>query len=176
MAIERIYTDEYEFSSDSKISTPIMSPTTSSILSSNLSSMSLTSSDDVMYNAIGKSQRQALCRVSEGADIQLLRNLQPSASGGGELTREELNTSNPGDDDNDGVVEFNEGLDIYEKLPGEDMDLAEMEKLYQNMDVDLDKNITKTSELIKKILKDDKIFSKIKVKMIKFDESKDKIM
>jgi len=132
------------------LSTPIMSPTTSP----NLSSMELTSSDDVMYNAIGGGKELAY----------------------NELTRKELNTSKLGDDDGDGVIEFEEGLEPYEKLPGEEMELEEMEKLYQNMDVDPDKNITKTSELIKKMLKDEKIFSKIKIKMVKFDESRDKLM
>ena len=40
------------------------------------------SNPNLTSRQVGKSQRQALCRVSGGAGIQLLRNLQPSAGGG----------------------------------------------------------------------------------------------
>ena len=82
----------------------------------------------------------------------------------------------PGDDDKDGIVEFEEGLEFDDKLEGEEFELEELEKLYQNMDVDIDKNIKKTSELIKKALKDEKILKKTKTKMIEFDVSKDQLM
>jgi len=82
----------------------------------------------------------------------------------------------PGDDDRDGMVEFEEGLESHEILKDEDMNLEEIEKLYQDMDVDVDKNTIKTSELIKKALRDEKILKKTKTKMVEFDTSKDRLL
>ena len=80
------------------------------------------------------------------------------------------------DADGDGVIDFDEGLEQYEVLKDETMELDEIEKLYQDMDVDIDKNTEKTSKLIEKALKDDKIFKTTQTKMVVFDTSKDRYM
>jgi hypothetical protein len=55
----------------------------------------------------------------------------------------------------------------------EEMDLLEIEQLYKEVDVDPDKNVDKTTELIKKAIDDDKIFDKKNSIMEKFDNSED---
>jgi len=58
----------------------------------------------------------------------------------------------------------------------QDMELSELEKLYQDTDVDEDKNIAKTATLIKDAVDDDNIFKKIGKNIIHFDESKNNLM
>jgi hypothetical protein len=77
------------------------------------------------------------------------------------------------DDDN---IEFEQGLDPHIVIEDEDMELEDIEKIYQDMDVQTDKNVSQTSELIKKALNDDKIFKKIKSKLNDYDQSKDNLM
>ena len=55
----------------------------------------------------------------------------------------------------------------------EEMDLAEIEQLYKEVDVNPDQNIDKTTELIKKAIDDDKIFDKKNILMTPFDNSED---
>ncbi len=80
------------------------------------------------------------------------------------------------DEDDDGVIEFSEGLDQNQTFEEEEMDIEEMEKVYQDTDVQVDEHVSKTSDLIKKALKDDNIFKKTESKLIRFDTSKDDIM
>jgi hypothetical protein len=80
------------------------------------------------------------------------------------------------DDNDDGTVEFDEGLDQSVVLDDEELDLDELEKIYQDTDAVPDKNITQTATLIKEALKDDKIFKKAEHGMIDFDVSKDNLM
>lgn len=56
----------------------------------------------------------------------------------------------------------------------EELEMAEIEDLFKEVDVNPDDNIKKTSDLIKTALDDDKIFKKSYNKMIEFDISKDK--
>ncbi len=69
---------------------------------------------------------------------------------------------------------FNTGEE-QDELMGDDeeMDLAEIEQLYKEVDVDPDKNLDKTTELIKKAIEDDKIFDKKNTLMLQFDDSED---
>jgi hypothetical protein len=71
---------------------------------------------------------------------------------------------------------FEEGLDTDEYLEEEEMDLEDIESMYKNIDVDPDKNIIKTTDLIQKALKDNKLFKTIDTKMINFDQSKDNLI
>jgi hypothetical protein len=82
------------------------------------------------------------------------------------------------DTDNDGVVEFEEGLDTDVSLieEEEDLNFEEMEKLYQDMDVNVDLDTNKTTKLIKEAIKDDKLFKKKNYQLIEFDTSKDDLM
>jgi hypothetical protein len=66
------------------------------------------------------------------------------------------------------VLEQGETIDEEEEL-----DMEQIEELYKNIDVEPDKNINKTSELIAKALKDEKIFDKKDSNLIDFDQSKD---
>ena len=54
----------------------------------------------------------------------------------------------------------------------EAVDLEEIEQLYKDVDVSYDKEILKTTELIKKALDDNKIFEKKMNNMVDFDKSK----
>ncbi len=63
-------------------------------------------------------------------------------------------------------------VESTEMSEDEEVDLNEIEKIYKDNDVVHDDNITKTSELIKEALKDNKIFEKKTDEMIIFDESK----
>jgi hypothetical protein len=64
-----------------------------------------------------------------------------------------------------------EGTDITAE---EEVDLEEIEKIYKDSDVIHDDNVSKTSNLIKEALNNDKIFEKQSNLMIEFDQSKDK--
>jgi hypothetical protein len=55
---------------------------------------------------------------------------------------------------------------------GDENELAEIERIYQSLDVDEDKNVKETQKLIEKALEDNKIFDKRK-KALDFDQSKD---
>jgi hypothetical protein len=91
--------------------------------------------------------------------------------------KEIIDDMNEDADENDnGKIEFDEGITQDDELPGEELELDEIEKLYQDTDANVDKNIKKTSELIQSALKDDKLFKKIKKKIIDFDTSKDNLM
>jgi len=69
---------------------------------------------------------------------------------------------------------FEEGQEQDEYMGDEEeMDLAEIEQLYKEVDVDPDQNVDKTTELIKKAIDDDKIFDKKNNLMINFDYSED---
>ena len=91
---------------------------------------------------------------------------------GGELSKNQ----DDGDDDGDGTIEFDEGLDLTDMLQDEAVDMDEIEQIYKDLDVEIDNNVSKTSQLIKKALKDDKIFKKVESKLIDFDISKDNVM
>lgn len=85
------------------------------------------------------------------------------------------------DIDNDGVIEFDEGLSIETTLPDEELDIQELdlediEKLYEEVDMESEKEVSKTSSLIEQALKDDKIFEKMENQAIEFDTSKDNLM
>lgn len=82
------------------------------------------------------------------------------------------------DNDGDGVVEFEEGIDDDMEMSDDqdEMDIDDLEKIYQDTDTKLDKNVNKTSDLIKQALQDDKIFKKTKDKLYPFDMSKDTLM
>jgi len=77
----------------------------------------------------------------------------------------------PGDIDKDGVVSFEEGLESDILLQDEEIDLDNIEKIFE--DVEKDDNIKKTSDLIQKALDDNKILKKVDKDMLDFDQSKD---
>uniref|UniRef100_A0A6C0EAQ0 Early transcription factor VETF large subunit n=1 Tax=viral metagenome TaxID=1070528 RepID=A0A6C0EAQ0_9ZZZZ len=68
---------------------------------------------------------------------------------------------------------FEEGLNSDEVLQEETEDLDEIEKMYQEIDVEPDQDVSKTSNLIKQALADEKIFDKRIHQMTDFDKSKD---
>jgi hypothetical protein len=61
----------------------------------------------------------------------------------------------------------------FELMKDEELDLEEIEKLYQHDDVEADSDVSKTSELIKKALSDDNLFKKSSRRMLDFDQEKD---
>lgn len=67
--------------------------------------------------------------------------------------------------------EFNSGVD-YDVF-NTDMDMDEIERLYQQDDVELDSNVSHTSDMIKKALNDESLFKKMDKNMIEFDQEKD---
>lgn len=72
------------------------------------------------------------------------------------------------------VIDNFDGEEQGELMFGEDLNIEDIEKLYQ--DVELDQNSQKTSNLIKTALKDDKILKKTKSGMVEFDDSKDNVL
>lgn len=80
------------------------------------------------------------------------------------------------DDNKNSAVDFEEGLDIDYRLDEEELDIEDLEKIYQDNDVMPDNNIGQTSNLIQMALKDEKIFKKLEHGMIEFDTSKDNLM
>ena len=73
------------------------------------------------------------------------------------------------------VEESVEDDDIHEVLE-EEFDTNDLDKIYQDMDVKEDPNISKTSDLIKQALNDDNVLKNIKKSAIDFDESKNNLM
>jgi hypothetical protein len=83
--------------------------------------------------------------------------------------------------DNEAVEEtdnFNSGLNSEEEIMDEEdeIDLADIEKLYIKDDVVEDKDIDKTQDLIEKALDDDRIFKKNEKNLLEFNKNKDKSM
>lgn len=72
--------------------------------------------------------------------------------------------------------EFEQGLESTDLLPEEDVDLEEIGKLYQEVDVQPDENIKSTTNLLEKALGDDKLIEKTNEEIIQFDTSKDNDM
>lgn len=69
--------------------------------------------------------------------------------------------------------EDEEELEQGELLPEEEIEMKEIEELYKEVDVNPDSNVSKTSQLIKEALKDDKLFEKRHSSLLDFDTSKD---
>lgn len=78
------------------------------------------------------------------------------------------------DDQNDeNSNPFEDGINIDEYVsPDEEFDMQEIEDLYEDIDVEPDKNVTKTAEMIQQALNDDKLFEKKTQQLIEFDQSK----
>lgn len=69
---------------------------------------------------------------------------------------------------------FEQGIDSGEMLSeDEELDMAEIEELYKDVDVNPDEHISQTTSLIKKALNDDKLFEKKISLLVPFDTSKD---
>jgi hypothetical protein len=68
---------------------------------------------------------------------------------------------------------FEEGLEGSELLTDEEMDMAEIEQMYKEVDVNPDEHLSQTTTLIKKALNDENLFDKKLKSMIEFDVSKD---
>lgn len=115
-----------------------------------------------------------LKRAMSLSDEAIARELV-SQIGGQESVMEEMADLQleEADENEDGVIEFDEGLDNDELLVDEEMDMDEIEKIYQESDVQEDNNVNQTSNLIQMALKDDKFIKKTKKNMIEFDSSKD---
>jgi hypothetical protein len=79
-------------------------------------------------------------------------------------------------EEDDNLLEFDDTLDMDFISNDEDINIDELEKVYQDMDVAPDSNILQTSNLIKIALKDDKLFKKTMSDIIEFDTSKDNLM
>ena len=106
------------------------------------------------------------------------KELLQSGGGSGDIEDGD-NTTNPTNNNEDVDIDENpfepvEGND-QDELMGDDeeLDLTEIEELYKDIDVDPDKNVDKTTDLIKQVIKDDKIFDKKNNIMEQFDNSKD---
>lgn len=70
--------------------------------------------------------------------------------------------------------EINEvGIEPDELIEDEEIDLDEIEKIYKDSDVKFDESVSKTANLIKEALNNNKIFDKISDKMVVFDIEKD---
>lgn len=84
---------------------------------------------------------------------------------------EENNDMEDGDEKEED--EFNAGLENETVLEEEEMDIDEIEEMYRHNDVDPDKEVMKTSDLIKQALDDERLFEKKISQMIEFDKTKD---
>ncbi len=73
----------------------------------------------------------------------------------------------------DEEIQIDNELDPTEITEDEEVDLNEIEQIYKDSDAKHDDNVTKTADLIKEALNDNKIFEKKTDEMIKFDKSKD---
>jgi hypothetical protein len=85
-------------------------------------------------------------------------------------------SDNDGDDADDSMTDFDEGLPSDELLLDEEMEMDDIENIYQETDVVPDDNLLQTTNLIKKAFKDDDIFEKKQAGFVEFDVSKDNLM
>jgi hypothetical protein len=85
-------------------------------------------------------------------------------------TKEREGEGEEGEEEGDGEIN---SIEPGELLEDEMIDLEEIEQLYKDSDTVHDKELSKTTELIKKALDDSKIFEKKIEEMIDFDTSKD---
>lgn len=79
------------------------------------------------------------------------------------------------EEDKELIFDEGEGIDMS-TLTNEEIDMEEIEELYKDVDVEPDKDIDETTNLIQKILHDDNLFEKRVMSMIEFDTSKDNNM
>ena len=80
------------------------------------------------------------------------------------------------DENKNKKIDFEEGLDSENQLQEEELEIEDLEKIYQDTDAKPDSNILQTTNLIQLALKDEKIFKKLERGMIDFDTSKDDLM
>lgn len=84
--------------------------------------------------------------------------------------------SEEADEDGDGMVEFDEGVPTDDLMIDDELEMEDIENIYQETDVIPDENLMQTSNLIKKALNDEDIFEKKQAGFIDFDSSKDNLM
>ena len=76
--------------------------------------------------------------------------------------------------ENDEIKEKDEKEgDNIEMTEDEENEMIEIEKMYDDIDVDIDDNIIKTSKLIKQVLDDENIYERNNIQLVEFDKSKD---
>lgn len=87
------------------------------------------------------------------------------------------NMDNQPEDDNDIDINYGNNYENNEEMiSDEEMDFEDIEDIYKDIDVNPDNNILTTTNLIKKALKDDKLFKKIENNLVDFDTSKDNLI
>lgn len=96
--------------------------------------------------------------------------------GGKAEENNEIENNNDSEDDEITENPFAE-THLQDELLDEDeeLDLAEIEQLYKDSDVDPDNQLSKTTELIKNAIDDNKLFDKRDSTIIKFDDSEDNV-
>ena len=84
------------------------------------------------------------------------------------------------DDDTNNKTDTKKNLEIrdpeqdeFDLMKDEELDMEEIQMMYQHEDVEEDSNVTETSNLIKKALNDENLFKKNAKTMIEFDQDKD---
>lgn len=90
-----------------------------------------------------------------------------------EIYHKDEDEDNEKKEQNDQTEDEQVELDANEITEDEEVDLNEIEQIYKDSDVKHDDNVSKTADLIKEALNDNKIFEKATDEMIKFDISKD---
>lgn len=68
---------------------------------------------------------------------------------------------------------FESGAEIDDTLPDEDSELGDIDDIYQNIGENIDDDVSKTTNLIKQALDDDKLFEKKQKQMVEFSTEKD---
>lgn len=97
---------------------------------------------------------------------QISRHLQIGGQMGGETAENEADAVNVDD-------YFENGMDSDDVLDEEESDIDEIEKIYKDLGNNIDDDASKTTNLIKQALDDNKLFDKRKKKMLDFDPDKD---
>ncbi len=139
-----------------------------------------------IYSKMAKYNDKMIQFTSEG-DMEVEHNNE-NAGMNGENDEEDFEYINAieeevGEIDNEEIKKYDDLLEDDEienstmlNEMEEDLELNEIEKLYQDTDVVEDVNASKTSLLIKKALDDDNVFKKVKKVTNDFDESKNNLM
>lgn len=124
-----------------------------------------------------ESRRSSTRKREREEDIQINENInldyrtKPNIQFGGQEIGEIDIDMNVDEDEDENP--FDKGLNSEELLStDEELDMQQIEELYKTLDVNVDNNVNKTSELIKKALEDDNIFEKQTSNMVSFDDSK----
>lgn len=134
--------------------------------------------DTLIANTLRRRKMKSKIRQQDENDNRNYRTNQNVEKEGGSIDFDNIELdvdtfSIDNDDLVDGDTYEDLDMEIDEELEQDDMSIDDIEKIYQDMDVNVDKNISKTAEMISKAMDDDNVIQKTKNEISEFDITDD---